>query len=64
MGGFAALQPPMTVVRKDVAVPDDHLPSCSTCQVWFKMPAYSSRHVLKAKLLHALTEGQEHFALD
>lgn len=38
IGGFAALRPRLTVVKKEVGVlrggsPDAHLPSCSTCQV-------------------------------
>ncbi|CAM9668710.1 unnamed protein product, partial [Choristocarpus tenellus] len=36
VGGFAALRPRLTIVRKEVsfgATTDMHLPSCSTCQV-------------------------------
>lgn len=38
IGGFGALRPRLTVVKKEVDVlpggtPDSHLPSCSTCQV-------------------------------
>lgn len=38
IGGFSALRPRLTVVKKEVDVPrggtpDAHLPSCSTCQV-------------------------------
>jgi E3 ubiquitin-protein ligase TRIP12 len=64
VGGFAALQPRLTIVRKDVPMPDAHLPSCSTCQVYLKLPAYTSKEALRSKLLFAITEGQEHFALD
>ncbi|CAM9864891.1 unnamed protein product [Sphacelaria rigidula] len=69
IGGFAALRPRLTVVKKEVDVPtggtpDAHLPSCSTCQVYLKLPAYTSAEALEAKLLHAITEGQDHFALD
>lgn len=33
-------------------------------QVYLKLPAYTSAEALEAKLLHAITEGQDHFALD
>ncbi|CAN0028364.1 unnamed protein product [Discosporangium mesarthrocarpum] len=66
VGGFAGLQPRLTVVRKEVpsGSADLHLPSCSTCQVYLKLPAYTSPKVLETKLIHAMTEGQDHFALD
>jgi len=64
VGGFAELRPRLTVVRKSVPTADDHLPSCSTCQVYLKLPAYSCRQVLRQRLLQAIREGQGHFALD
>ncbi len=67
IGGFGALSPCLTIVHKAVnngGKPDDFLPSCSTCQVYLKLPAYSSRDIMKAKLLHAISDGQGHFALD
>ena len=53
-GGFAALNPRLTVVLKKVegvsnAAPDLHLPSVSTCAKYLKIPGYSSYEVLKAK---------------
>jgi E3 ubiquitin-protein ligase TRIP12 len=64
--GFRGLQPPLTVVCKKSSEDnggssqehtDRMLPSCSTCQVYLKLPEYSSRDVLKMKLLQAITEG-------
>ncbi len=43
---------------------DQMLPSCSTCQLYLKLPAYSSKAVLRTKLLTAIREGQEVFAFD
>ncbi|CAM9135577.1 unnamed protein product [Chrysoparadoxa australica] len=66
VGGFAALRPQLTIVKKETSgsPADYHLPSCSTCQVYLKLPAYSSKVILKEKLLTAIQEGQEYFALD
>ncbi len=67
VGGFSALRPRLTVVRKDTPDgqrSDDYLPSCSTCQVYLKLPGYSSKVAMRAKLLQAITEGQEHFAMN
>eukprot|EP00516_Mucochytrium_quahogii_P005377 CAMPEP_0203746906 /NCGR_PEP_ID=MMETSP0098-20131031/2205_1 /ASSEMBLY_ACC=CAM_ASM_000208 /TAXON_ID=96639 /ORGANISM=" , Strain NY0313808BC1" /LENGTH=2314 /DNA_ID=CAMNT_0050635159 /DNA_START=256 /DNA_END=7200 /DNA_ORIENTATION=- len=64
IGGFSELQPAPTVVRKNCSIPDDNLPSCSTCQVYLKLPAYTSRAILEQRLKQAIREGQGHFALD
>lgn len=47
-------------MRKDVSagLPDEYLPSCSTCQVYLKLPAYSSEHIMRQKLLQAMTLGE------
>ncbi|EGD80892.1 hypothetical protein PTSG_11742 [Salpingoeca rosetta] len=65
VGGFKALKPPFTVVMKDAQglSPDQVLPSVMTCQNYFKMPTYSSKDVLREKLLMAITEGQGSFDL-
>ncbi len=62
-GGLAALQPRLTVVRKAAARPDQELPSVMTCQNYLKLPPYSSREVLAARLGYALAEGQGSFHL-
>ncbi len=68
IGGFGALSPCLTIVRKfmnDSTKPDDFLPSCCACQVYLKLPAYSSKDVMKAaKLQHAISDEQKHFGLD
>jgi len=67
IGGFAALRPRLQVVR---AVPpaghiaDELFPTCMVCEVYLKLPAYSSGSILRDKLLVAIREGQEHFAFD
>ena len=66
LGGFAALSPPLTVVRRALeqsANPDDFLPSVMTCANYLKMPEYSSPEILRGKLLLAITDGQETFHL-
>jgi hypothetical protein len=67
LGGFARLSTPLTVVKRATLAferPDDILPTCSTCNVYLKLPEYSSRAILEAKLLLAMAEGQGEFAFD
>lgn len=52
--GFSALDPPFTIQKVDC--PDDkRLPTASTCFNILKLPAYSSKKVLREKLLAAIT---------
>eukprot|EP00744_Colponema_vietnamica_P011933 GILI01016771.1.p1 GENE.GILI01016771.1~~GILI01016771.1.p1 ORF type:complete len:344 (+),score=88.49 GILI01016771.1:67-1032(+) len=66
-GGLKALQPLLTVVRKDPddpsQSPDYYLPSVMTCVNYLKLPDYSSLEVLKQKLTTAFREGQNSFLL-
>ncbi|PFH31962.1 hypothetical protein BESB_019030 [Besnoitia besnoiti] len=68
-GGFAALRPLMKVVRKpqesgsEGATSDDVLPSVMTCTNYIKLPDYSSKRVLRLRLVVAMTEGQGAFTL-
>lgn len=66
LGGFKAMHPPLTVVRKHPdppLQPDDYLPSVMTCANYVKLPDYSSYKVAKARLTQAITEGQGSFDL-
>jgi E3 ubiquitin-protein ligase TRIP12 len=64
VGGFAGLQPRLTVVRKPVDGPADGvLPSVMTCTNYLKLPEYSSPRVLRERLLYAMEEGQQAFHL-
>lgn len=66
IGGFKALRPELTVVRKhaeDGLKDDDYLPSVMTCANYLKIPKYSSRDVMKEKLLQAVKEGAGAFLL-
>lgn len=64
IGGFAALHPRLTVVRRTTeGNPDQYLPSVMTCTNYLKMPEYSSVEVLRARLLYAMQEGQQAFHL-
>lgn len=51
--GFAALNPPFTIQRVDAD--DQRLPTASTCFNILKLPAYSSKKVLKERLLASIT---------
>ncbi|GAA5852212.1 hypothetical protein JCM8547_006700 [Rhodosporidiobolus lusitaniae] len=61
IGGFAALSPPLTIVRKDGG--DAVLPSVMTCVNFVKLPDYSSRDVVKERILMAVREGAGGFHL-
>jgi E3 ubiquitin-protein ligase TRIP12 len=42
---------------------DGDLPSCMTCANYVKLPPYSSKDVLRERLLFAILEGQNSFDL-
>ena len=66
IGGFGALQPPLTVVRRDhepPLAPDDYLPSVMTCVNYLKLPRYSSRDTMRTRLATAVREGLTSFHL-
>ncbi|GAA5801277.1 hypothetical protein HPULCUR_006723 [Helicostylum pulchrum] len=66
IGGWKALRPVFTVVRKIPEEPltaDDYLPSVMTCANYFKMPAYTTKEIMKARLLTSMREGQNSFLL-
>lgn len=61
VGGFKALSPPLTIVKKSFdcpdANPDDYLPSVMTCVNYLKLPDYSSKEIMREKLRIAAMEG-------
>lgn len=67
--GFRMLHPPLTIVRKaaennsDNINPDSFLPSVMTCVNYLKLPDYSSKEIMKAKLTTAIRDGQYAFLL-
>ncbi|GAA5841950.1 hypothetical protein JCM9279_003167 [Rhodotorula babjevae] len=61
IGGFGALSPPLTIVRKDGG--DAALPSVMTCVNYVKLPNYSSRAVVRERILMAVREGAHGFHL-
>lgn len=66
IGGFKAIKPEFTVVKKraeDGLRADDYLPSVMTCANYLKIPDYSLEIVMKEKLLRAITEGAGAFHL-
>lgn len=66
-GGFASLDPKITVVLKKPLnakeKPDDILPSVMTCQNYIKLPSYSSYEKLKQKFEFAYNEGSNNFTM-
>ena len=65
-GGFKALSPKLTVVKRSVIGnenPDKFLPTVMTCQNYLKIPEYSSFEILKKKFNIAMNEGSNEFHL-
>ncbi|CAE7224785.1 unnamed protein product [Rhizoctonia solani] len=66
IGGFRGLSPQLTVVRKPHEPPlkaDDYLPSVMTCVNYLKLPEYSTKSVMEARLKTAMMEGGGSFHL-
>jgi E3 ubiquitin-protein ligase TRIP12 len=66
IGGLAALTPKITVARRisqEGQAPDETLPTASTCNHYFKLPSYSSKRILRERIILAVTEGSIGFDL-
>lgn len=67
LGGLKNLEPKLTVVRKMGANGDEDgdavLASASTCTNYLKLPAYSTREIMKTRLLYCIHECQGSFHL-
>jgi E3 ubiquitin-protein ligase TRIP12 len=67
LGGLAALDPKLTIAKREFSdrniEPDDQLPSVMTCTNYFKVPSYSSKEIMRARIITAITEGQNSFEL-
>ena len=66
VGGLARLSPRLTIVQKrpeDGVSPDAYLPSVMTCANYVKLPDYSSKEIMRERLLTAINEGQGAFYL-
>jgi len=59
-GGLANLNPRLTVVRKEGEGGDSCLPSVNTCVHYLKLPEYSSKQVLRERLLQSTQEKGFH----
>ncbi|XP_057839619.1 E3 ubiquitin-protein ligase UPL3 [Cryptomeria japonica] len=66
-GGLSALNPKLTVVRKNPTnltdTLDMDLPSAMTCANYLKLPPYSTKETMRDRLVYAITEGQGSFDL-
>ena len=66
LGGFKALSPKLTVVKRTMngnENPNEFLPTVMTCQNYLKIPEYFSFEILKEKLNLAMNEGSNEFHL-
>ncbi|KAI8393376.1 uncharacterized protein BYT42DRAFT_524387 [Radiomyces spectabilis] len=66
IGGWKAMRPVFTVVRKVPEAPltaDDYLPSVMTCANYLKMPDYSNKETMRKRLFTSMQEGKDSFLL-
>jgi hypothetical protein len=67
VGGLKSLRPKLTIAHRmpnsEGQSPDETLPSVMTCTNYFKIPEYSSKAILREKLLIAISDGQKSFML-
>lgn len=67
VGGLAAIYPPLTVARRvadDQYINEDEpLPTVLTCTHYFKLPAYSTKEIMRNKLMIAIADGATNFSL-
>ncbi len=66
LGGFKALEPSLTIVRKTVASTENVnncLPSVMTCAHYLKVPEYRDISAMRGRFLFAMKEGQGSFHL-
>lgn len=65
-GGFKSLEPKLTIVRREAGEndPDSYLPSVNCCFYYLKLPEYSTKEILKERLLFAINNGQGSFSFN
>eukprot|EP00761_Pharyngomonas_kirbyi_P012192 gb/GECH01012219.1/.p1 GENE.gb/GECH01012219.1/~~gb/GECH01012219.1/.p1 ORF type:complete len:1516 (+),score=395.49 gb/GECH01012219.1/:1-4548(+) len=66
VGGLRSLNPSLTIVPsnpEEGQTQNDKLPSVMTCANYLKLPDYSSKEILRERLLVAIREGQQSFHL-
>lgn len=66
-GGFAALEPKMTLVRRqqqfDLQI-DREYPTVNTCKHYVRMPQYDAYDTMKERLDEASRDGSNNFDFD
>jgi hypothetical protein len=65
VGGLGHLVPRLTVAVRAITddSPDYSFPSCTMCSHYFKLPADSSKEIMRAKMLEAFLEGEAGFQM-
>jgi hypothetical protein len=63
IGGLKSLDPRISVALRKIPgmAPDETFPTVMSCTNYFKLPEYSTKDVMREKLLVALHHGQEGF---
>ncbi|KAH0791675.1 E3 ubiquitin-protein ligase UPL4-like isoform X1 [Histomonas meleagridis] len=67
IGGLAALEPKLTIAKRsfddEKIDPNAQLPSVMTCTNYFKVPSYTTKEIMKEKIMLAIHEGLNSFQL-
>lgn len=64
MTGIRGFEKKITVVKKDMEGEGERtLPSCNTCFLYLKLPPYSSKEIMRERLLLAITEGRRNYSM-
>jgi len=63
-GGISSIQPRITILKRETTrAPDTELPTVSTCTHFLKLPLYSTKEIMRKKLLYAIRESKGTFYL-
>lgn len=63
LGSSVGSQPGSLGRQASMSLVDGDLPSVMTCANYLKLPAYSTKAIMEARLLYAIREGQGSFDL-
>jgi len=55
--GFSSMNPTFSIMRIAIGKDNEKLPSASTCFNCLKLPTYSSKNVMREKIIYSIRSG-------